>query len=266
MPTVVISKPDPASMLIGKYLTENYFEPSDKEFCGYRVHTYKNADLIVIDTLHIHAQWLEERYPSDLYIFASKHSAESGIPCLTVHATGNWGDAMLGGNARSLSPAPAQYMYTALRWLKRGKEEENLEKYKVSYEVTHHGPTLNTPLMFVEVGSTETEWMDTKAARVVGDAIIAALEPEDAKAVAIGVGGGHYAPRFTDIAIKKCVAFGHMAPKYALDMLDEHMFRLALERTVPRPNYCITHGLDDEWTNRIENWAKKLGIKVGVPK
>jgi D-aminoacyl-tRNA deacylase len=35
--------------------------------------------------------------------------------------------------------------------------------------------------------------------------------------VLIGIGGGHYAPRFTDIAFEKKVAFGHMIPSYHIN-------------------------------------------------
>ncbi len=260
MPTVIVSKPDPASMLIGKYLTEHYFEPTDKSFGEYRVHTYKNADLIIINTLHVHAQWLEEMYPSDLYIVASKHSAESGIPCLTVHTTGNWGDAMLGGFPRTLSYAPAQYMLAALQALKKEKEKRGLEKYSVSYEATHHGPTLNTPIMFVEIGSTEEEWMDQEAAAAVGEAIIHALEPVDVP-TAIGIGGGHYAPRFTDIALRKGIAFGHIAPRYALEQLDEYMFRQAVEKTVPTPAYISFHGVPEHLLDLFLEWASSFKLK-----
>ena len=256
MPTIVISKRDPASNLMGRYLTENYFEKTEKTFGNYHVFEYKNADLIIIDSEHIYADWLAERYPSDLYIFASRHSAESGIPCLTVHTTGNWGDAMYGGESRTLARAPAQHMLAALQYLK----EHQIDGFSVSYEVTHHGPTPDAPVMFVEVGSTEEQWQNEEAAAVVAEAILAALEPVDAP-TAIGVGGGHYAPRFTQISLKKGIAFGHMAPKYAFDFLDEYMLRQAVEKTIPRPEYYSVHGASDEIKELVEEIAQEYGLK-----
>ncbi len=255
MPTVVVSKRDPASVKIGEYLTENYFEKTEKTFGNYHVFKYGDTDLIIIDSEHIYADWLEERYPSDLYIVASRHSAESGIPCLTVHATGNWGDAMYGGQSRTLSTAPAQHMLSALRYM----AEHPLEGFSVSYEVTHHGPTLKTPIMFVEIGSTEEQWVREDAAEIIGEAIVAGIHPADAP-TAIGIGGGHYAPRFTKIALKG-VAFGHMAPKYAFDFLDEYMLRQAVERTVPRPEYYAVHGVKDELLELVEAVAQEYGLK-----
>ncbi len=256
MPTIVVSKKDPASVNIGEYLTENYFEKTDKTFGNYHVFKYGNADLIIIDSEHIYADWLEERYPSDLYIVASRHSAESGIPCLTVHTTGNWGDALYGGQSRTLSYAPAQHMLAALKYL----AGHPLEGFSVSYEVTHHGPTLDTPVMFVEIGSTEEQWVREDAAEIVGEAIMAALNPINAPA-AIGIGGGHYAPRFTQIALKKGVAFGHMLPKYAFPFADEYMLRKAVERTVPKPRYYAMHGVPDEIKKILAEIVEEYGLE-----
>jgi len=256
MPTIVVSKRDPASVKIGEHLTENYFEKTEKTFGNYHVFRYGNADLIIIDSEHIYADWLEEKYPSDLYIVASRHSAESGIPCLTVHTTGNWGDALYGGQSRTLSLAPAQHMLSALKYI----SEHPLEGFSVSYEVTHHGPTLNTPIMFVEIGSTEEQWVREDAAEIIGEAIIAALTPADAP-TAIGVGGGHYAPRFTKIALKKGVAFGHMLPKYAFPFADEYILRQAVERTVPRPKYYAIHGVTEEIREIVEEIAEEYGLE-----
>lgn len=256
MPTIVVSKKDPASLLIGEYLIENYFEKTDKSFGNYHVFKYGNVDLIIIDSEHIYADWLEERYPSDMYIVASRHSAESGIPCLTVHTTGNWGDALYGGQSRTLSYAPAQHMLSALKYLK----EHAIDGFSVSYEVTHHGPTLNIPIMFVEVGSTLEQWEREDTAAVVAEAIIASLTPEDAK-TAIGIGGGHYAPRFSQIALKKGIAFGHMLPKYAFDFADEYMLRQAVEKTVPKPEYYAIHGATDEVAEIAREIAEEFGLK-----
>ncbi len=256
MPTFVMCTKDPASVKIGEYLIENYFEKTDKTFRERPVFKYGNADLIVIDTEHIYADWLAAEYPSDLYIVLSRHSSKSGEPTLTVHTTGNWGDALYGGQSRTLSMAPAQNMLSALEEIKR----RAIPGFQVSYEVTHHGPTLNTPIMFVEVGSTEEQWENEEAAAVIGEAALAALQPRDVPA-AIGIGGGHYAPRFTKIALKKGIAFGHMIPKYAFPFVDEYMIRQAIEKTVPRPEYYALHGVKDDMLEMVEAIAEEYGLK-----
>ena len=260
MPTVVVSTKDVASVGIGKILMENYFRETGKTFGDFSVYRYKNADLIVIDTLHIYAQWLEERYPSDLYIFASKHSAQKHVKTLSVHTTGNFGDALYGGYARTLSKAPALHMLKALKVLKLIRDERDLP-YDVTFEVTHHGPTLNTPVMFVESGSTEEEWTDERALEAVAEAIVASLEPERTEKVAIGVGAGHYAPDFTRLALEKNVAFGHMAAKYVADLLDEEMFRQMVEKTTPKPGYIKIASLPGEVRRKVKEWAGTFNLE-----
>ena len=256
MPTIVVSEKDTASVLMGKYLVERYFERTEESFGRHPVFRYGCADLIIIESEHIYADWLEERYPSDMYIFASRHSAESGIPCLTVHTTGNWGDAVYGGRSRTLSYAPAQHMLSALKYMKEG----GLGGFATSYEVTHHGPTLNTPIMFVEVGSTPAQWQNERAAGIVAEAIMASLKPENVE-TAIGIGGGHYAPRFSQIALKEGVAFGHILPKYAFGSADDEMLRQAVEKTTPKPKYYAVHSATDEVLEKVQRIAGEFGLK-----
>ncbi len=47
--------------------------------------------------------------------------------------------------------------------------------YEVSYECTHHGPSLNVPAMFVELGSSEKQWNDSRAAEAVAHAAMEAI-------------------------------------------------------------------------------------------
>lgn len=252
MPTIIVSEKDPASVGIGEYLVENYFERTERTFEGRAVFEYCGVDLITIKSEHIYADWIEKKYPSDIYIVASRHSAESGMPSLTVHPTGNWGKAIYGGENKKLSFAPAQNMLSALKYLKARK----VDGFSVSYEVTHHGPTLDTPIMFVEVGSSPKEWRDGEAVAVVAEAIIRALRVEDVE-TAVGVGGGHYAPRFTEIALKRGVAFGHILPKYAIKYADRGMLKQAVEKTIPRPKYFAVQGAGEE----IQEILKELGLK-----
>ncbi|HID09251.1 TPA: D-tyrosyl-tRNA(Tyr) deacylase, partial [Candidatus Micrarchaeota archaeon] len=145
---------------------------------------------------------------------------------------------------------------SALKYLK----EHEIRGFSVSYEVTHHGPTLDAPVMFVEVGSTPEQWQNEEAVAVVAEAIVASLKPENAD-TAVGFGGGHYAPRFSQIALKKNIAFGHMLPRYAFDFADEEMIRQAVERTVPAPKYYAVHGATDGVLETVERVAEEFGLK-----
>ncbi|MDD1687476.1 D-aminoacyl-tRNA deacylase [Methanoregula sp.] len=166
-------------------------------------HTY---DFYDVNERLIHAGEVDRGIEADLLIFLSRHSSVNPVPVLTVHVTGNYGVAELGGSPRTLAPAAPAMMQATLRALARHCPEG----YRVSYEVTHHGPTsLSHPSFFVEIGSTETEWTDPVAGRAVAKAVLSAVPVNTIPL--IGIGGTHYAPRETEIALTTRGAFGHIA-------------------------------------------------------
>ena len=59
-------------------------------------------------------------------------------------------------------------MTSLLRELKRRPPGCSFE---VTYEVTHHGPYLETPTLFIEIGSSEATWGDRDAARAIARAL-----------------------------------------------------------------------------------------------
>ena len=55
----------------------------------------------------IHAEAVDREIEADLLVFLSRHSSVNPVPVLTVHVTGNYGAAELGG-----TPASAQERFT----------------------------------------------------------------------------------------------------------------------------------------------------------
>ena len=68
-------------------------------------------------------------------------------------------------------------MRDALLGMAKAKEEMRLN-YQVSYECTHHGPSLDVPTMFVERGSSLKQWKDLRAAEAVAHAAMTAVSKE----------------------------------------------------------------------------------------
>jgi D-aminoacyl-tRNA deacylase len=188
----------------------------------------------------VNAQTLPNNFPNTkLIIFLSRHSSQSGTPTLSVHTPGNIGKAELGGLQSKVSVAPATAMQTALQTLNRQKHDKHLN-YEVSYECTHHGPSLNVPTMFVELGSSETQWRDTNAANAVAQATIQAIaEFGTLKPAVIGIGGTHYNQKFTRMALENKAAFGHMIPKYAIPELNSEILHQCMEKTLEKVEAAI---------------------------
>jgi D-aminoacyl-tRNA deacylase len=203
----------------------------------------------------IHAEHVDEPIDADLVIFLSRHSSVNPVPVLTVHVTGNFGAAALGGSARTLAPAAPAMMQAVLRALVKHCPEG----YRVSYEVTHHGPTgLHHPSFFVEIGSTEKEWTDPRAGRAVAEAVLEAV-PLNAVPL-IGFGGTHYAVRQTEIALTSRGAFGHIAHSREIAGLDAAMIRTMQEQTGAVAAYIDRKALDRDAYSRLSVMLDQISI------
>ena len=143
---------------------------------------------------------------ADLIIVVSRHSSVNPVPVLTVHPPGNFGEGLLGGNDFELGLTSPEWMKAVLC----NHAKFVPEGYRVSYEITHHGPTdFPAPTFFVEVGSTETEWNDEKAYTAAAKSVLYARPAADAIPI-IGFGGTHYAVRQSVIGQETRGALGHM--------------------------------------------------------
>ncbi|MDD1756619.1 MAG: D-aminoacyl-tRNA deacylase [Methanomassiliicoccales archaeon] len=161
--------------------------------------------------------------PIDKVVFLSRHKAASGIPTLTVHPIGNFSKADLGGRPSTLVKASPDMMTSALRDLTRNAQGLG---FQVSFEVTHHGPYLESPTMYIEIGSSEAYWGNKDAARAIAATLLRPNLVEAPKA--IGIGGGHYAPRFSEVVATKRISFGHMIPNHFADHADDDTLRAAV--------------------------------------
>ena len=105
--------------------------------------------------------------------------------------------------------------------------------FGISFETTHHGPYLETPTFFIEIGSGPEAWPEPEPAEAIARVLLD-LEREEITAhdaIGIGFGGGHYAPRHTDVVRRMRISMGHMVPDYALERVDGPMLDHLIERT-----------------------------------
>jgi D-aminoacyl-tRNA deacylase len=81
--------------------------------------------------------------------------------------------------------------------------------------------------------------------------------------IAVGVGGGHYVPRITDVAREKIVAFGHMLPSYALEQgWSPETLRLMLDAT-PGAKLVYFHkkAVKTPILREMEAWFRQNGVE-----
>ncbi len=204
-------------------------------------------------------------------IYITRHRSKTGEPTLTTHPIGNYGEAEFGGKTRTLSPCAPRLMTQLLRIIKKNAEIQKTY-HKVCFEVTHHGPYLSIPTLFTEVGSNQEEWKKQKPAEIIAKSLLDLFDnyqceqdmPKDTPVI-IGIGGGHYAPRFTDIALLKNVAFGHMIPSYQIEAgnINQEIIKKTLEAT---PNvegvYLHKKSLKKSQVTEYKKWFQENEIPV----
>ncbi|KAM7483097.1 hypothetical protein LguiB_007680 [Lonicera macranthoides] len=242
----------------------------------------------------------------DEVIFLSKHTAVSNRPALTVHPIGvphlREGEVSLAGGKPGWAAPPNARIGPWLRLLKTIAESHNLiPEFEVTLEATHHGPEINSPTMFVEIGSTEEYWKRQDAAQAIALLVWEGLglgggvaegdwnRNNGKNKVLLGLGGGHYVPRHMDIVLKDGVWVGHLISGYSLPMDDldrskaqgnaeegvggtwRQAIKVAFETTKAAfPGGEVLANLDHKsfksWQrNAITSYLAEQNIKIGKP-
>ncbi len=269
---LVASSKDPASMNIAQHILQHHpFAQTDKAFQENPVYSaeinQKKVAFITLKDEAVTAQNLEDDFTeAELIVFISRHSSASGKPTLSVHTPGNLGNADLGGLPRTVSVSPANAMLDALKTLHRLKQTIQLD-YEVSYECTHHGPSLNVPTMFVELGSSPKQWSDSAAAGVVAEAAMEAIAKfgKSKGAAVLGIGGTHYNQKFTKMALLEGEAvFGHIIPKYAIAQVDSEILRQCVERTMEKVECAVLDwkGIRSEDKPKLLSKLQEAGLST----
>ena len=167
-------------------------------------------------------------------IFPSRHAAASGKPSLTLHPIGVphllRGTKPQYGGRSGYAPPPSTRLASWWKKLTNSVYGTSLaERFELTLEVTHHGPWLEVPALFIEIGSTQAIWHDEEAAEHLAGIIAEGLGLDGTEQVGVWdsvkhsgeivlvtLGGGHYAPRANKLALLDGVWLGHMLATYAL--------------------------------------------------
>lgn len=202
-----------------------------------RRHSTRPVHLLLIEQIHIHADAIDEIHAAAVeqavyeVLVLSRHAAKSGRPSLTLHAIGVPGEVPHGepgfaGGRKGFAVPPSPRFAAFFRELRTEAIESGLTpEFDLTLETTHHGPVLSAPTLYLEIGSKDSEWVRRDAADCWARVIerVLGLGGDDSMGewtgegeVMIGLGGGHYAPRHTDVIIRSGLNFGHLLANYAL--------------------------------------------------
>jgi D-aminoacyl-tRNA deacylase len=247
---------DKASINIKENLVNNFdFDESDEKFDNNNIfQTTIDNDIIKLYTInseHIYTDGLDRKIDADLFIFISKHSAVEGRPSLTCHPIGNFGKAEKGGREKTLCTAPSFFLKNILNELNKNSDDAD---YDVTMEATHHGPFLEKPILFVEIGSSEKEWEDQNAGSIIAKSLISTIKNNSNDNDSINknfneknnnyesvfvIGGSHYNHVATKAMLKTNFGVGHICAKYNLENLDESLIKQAMKKTIPEARFVL---------------------------
>ena len=231
---IIASKKDKAGINITTQLSqfrENPFVSSMAQKPGF--------DFYLVDDEVVYTENLdmEKINKYDFVIFASRHSSSSSETrkTISIHAPGNWLSTMprFGGESGKVCKTSAVFQKQLFEKLHENAEKYHLNDYEITLECTHHGPLIEKPCIFAEIGATENEWNDRRAgfvmAKTISD-IIFDFKENPYNEVAIGIGGPHYCPSFNKIQLNSNVALSHVIPQYVFPLTEE-MVREAINKT-----------------------------------
>ncbi|MBC8463206.1 D-aminoacyl-tRNA deacylase [Candidatus Bathyarchaeota archaeon] len=265
---ITLSLADPAGETMLGIFRERGFKEKEK-----KILTKDDKIIIVKDKLIVPAEQFiknltPQPYPDDYtriatehkleyIVVASRHWAASGRPSLTAHPTGNFGKAMYGGNPKELqmtAPNPMRNIYMKIL-------ESPPEGFQVSLEATHHSPTeFDVPMFFVEIGSREEQWRDDSVAEYLVDCILKGMDSKEEAPIAIGFGEGHYCPKFSEHI--QDYAMGHMAAKYAIELLNENLIHQMVEKSQGIDKVFLDKGLKGKHKRIVLGLLESAGIEV----
>jgi D-aminoacyl-tRNA deacylase len=239
---IVCSLNDHAGTNIRERLIEKFpFQETNTVFDGSPIYSMsEDIELVSSRKDIIFVDDLDGTFKDVRYVFISKHYAESGIPSLTAHFTGNFGPATFGGKPKEIAMYSPGLLKNYLMALSK-KRDRIPESYGITLEATHHGPTsLAYPVLFVELGSTEAQWVDMDTAGVVAESLMAAINAETRfTKSALGIGGTHYSQKLTKLEIDSEFAVGPIVPKHSLEFFDLDLLKQIIQKSDDEVKFAL---------------------------
>ncbi len=201
-----------------------------------RLNAPKNVEIIRTEIESIYNENLDKEIKTDYFIFATRHQSKAGVKSLCVHPIGNFSKALLGGKDKELISTMPSYMKAGVLELSK---INTLTGFEIAFEATHHGPYLEKPCMFIEIGSSEKEWKDEKAGSIIAKTILEIVKSEKKYRSCIVLGGSHYNAVAKKIILNTEYAVGHVCPKHSLKDLDSEMIKCMIKKSDDQIEFAV---------------------------
>ncbi len=195
---------------------------------------------------------------ADAVVILSRHESSAGVPSLTVHFPGNPSNKAMGGKPKTLGVAFPRLLTSIYREIL--KIDVEIEKV---IEATHHGPTLERPVVFAEIGSDVSYWTNEKLVKKLAEAVLRGInnyEDVECDMVIVGLGGPHYSRLFSNLAKTSCIS--HIISKHYLTDIDSNIISQAIEKSIDRVDTVIFDSVNKELRQKILSDISAYNISV----
>ncbi|EZQ01830.1 D-tyrosyl-tRNA(Tyr) deacylase [Candidatus Acidianus copahuensis] len=194
----------------------------------------------------------------DIIVVFSRHESSSKIPSFTVHHVGNPTEATLGGKPETLDIAFPKLITAIYREL----IDIPIDIQK-TFEATHHGPTLEVPILFVEIGSSMEFWTNEKLVSELVKATLKGIGKVDdieCESVITVFGGPHYSPTASRLSKSSCIS--HIISKHFIEKISNNVILQAIEKSINNVNLVILDSLNKRNKEKIILSVSDLNIPI----
>ncbi|RLF20952.1 MAG: hypothetical protein DRZ82_00715 [Thermoprotei archaeon] len=183
-----------------------------------------SVDIFIVDTDTVFLEDIDPLISEyELIIFASRHESRSRRPMLSIHVPGNLSDeAKLGGKPWRVCYAHGAYMMSVFKIMYSEYLSSRLSemRWDCCYEATHHGPYIRErPVFYIEIGSSESEWVNQEASEIISYALVKGLAKDVDNVSFVGISGLHYASVLSRKCFERDIPLGHIIPRYIFEEL-----------------------------------------------
>jgi len=255
---VIASKSDPAGMNIINQLSQFRYNPllnsiSKSEKPVFDVYLVEDS---ILETENLNTEKINQY---DFVIFASKHQSEKQEKSLSVHCPGNFRTANTGGISNKVCPSSALFNKFLFETLNSVAEKHELKDFNITMEATHHGPLIDIPCVFIEIGSTMMEWRSSRAGFIIAKTIQEAIEKFTEnlyREIAVGIGGPHYCPGFNKLQKDSNIAFSHIIAQYNAPITEE-MILESIDKTDEDVDFVVL-----DWKGLVNSEQRQEVINI----
>lgn len=151
-------------------------------------------------------------------IIATHKSETQKQNTILIHHCGNYVDNKFGGNKKDFSLADPENFFSLYNLITK----TDLKDLQFFVEVTHHGPTIDRPLVFFEIGPDDNAYNNKDYQNIYIDILKKHLEDKESK------------------ILNKFILIG--SPHY-LDqkMIEEIKTKICTKHNINVENFCLTH-------------------------